>query len=142
MGNIHYPNSENQIQHHVQDTFIPRSFGFCFCICTSTQQPCFHKPSLHPIWRIRKMWDNEAKKVIYGKFDPNAARSTLNFNPFETFEGNSPDASGKYPGEPFYKDPSRGDVSYASMQIEKAEIDERNANPKPGYAAGCAGCKN
>lgn len=89
-----------------------------------------------------KMWDNDAKKVIYAKFDPNAARSTLNFNPFETFEGNSPDASGKYPGEPFYKDPSRGDVSYASMQVEKAEIEERNANPKPGYAPGCVGCKN
>lgn len=31
--------------------------------------------------------------------DPNAPRSTRNFNPFETFKGNSPDASGIYPGE-------------------------------------------
>ena len=46
-----------------------------------------------------KLWDNDAKKIIYEKFDPNAPRSVFNFNPFETFEGNSPDASGFYPGE-------------------------------------------
>jgi hypothetical protein len=40
-----------------------------------------------------------AKKDVYNKWDPSAARSTRNFNPFETFKGNSPDASGIYPGE-------------------------------------------
>ena len=87
-------------------------------------------------------WDNDAKKVVYAKWNPNAPRSTMNFNPFETFDGNSPDASGIYPGEPFYKDPIRGDVSFALAQIERAEIEERNANPKPGYVPGCPGCRN
>lgn len=88
------------------------------------------------------MWDNEAKKVVYAKWNPAAPRSPLNFNPFETFEGNSPDASGFYPGEGGYKDPLRGDVSYAIMMVERKEIEERLANPKPGYVPGCAGCKN
>jgi len=89
-----------------------------------------------------KLWDNDAKKVVYEKFDPNAARSVNNFNPFETFEGNSPDASGYYPGETGYKDPARGDVNFASMMVERQEIEERLANPKPGYTPGCPGCKN
>lgn len=89
-----------------------------------------------------QMWNNDNKKIVYEKFDPKAPRSVHNFNPFETFEGNSPDASGYYPGEKGYKDPQRGDVSYASMLVERAEIEERLANPKPGYEPGCAGCKN
>ena len=46
-----------------------------------------------------KLWDQDAKKDVYNKWDPNSPRSTRNFNPFETFKGNSPDASGIYPGE-------------------------------------------
>ena len=89
-----------------------------------------------------KLWDNDAKKVVYEKWDPSAPRSALNFNPFETFQGNSPDASGIYPGENRYKDPIRGDVSYAQMLAEKEELEARIANPKPGSEPGCAGCKN
>lgn len=89
-----------------------------------------------------QLWDNEAKKIIYAKWDPSKPRSTRNFNPFETWEGNSPDASGVYPGEPRYKDPKRGDVSFAIMMAERAEAEERAANPKPGSAPGCSGCKN
>ena len=40
-----------------------------------------------------KLWDNDAKKDVYEVFDPKAPRSAMNFNPFETFEGNSPDVS-------------------------------------------------
>merc|ERR1740124_1144015 len=65
-----------------------------------------------------------------------------NFNPFETFLGNSPDASGIYPGESRYKDPKRGEVSYALMQVERAEIEARQASPMAGDVPGCAGCKN
>lgn len=36
---------------------------------------------------------------MYATWNPAAPRSALNFNPFETFEGNSPDCSGYYPGE-------------------------------------------
>ena len=54
----------------------------------------------------------------------------------ETFGGNSPDASGIYPGELRYKDPIRGDVSYAQMQEEKADLEAMAANPKPGEAPG------
>lgn len=36
----------------------------------------------------------------------------------------------------------RGDVSYTVMMEEKAEIEERIANPKAGEEPGCAGCKN
>merc|ERR1712130_234203 len=77
-----------------------------------------------------KLWDNDAKKDVYNKWDPTAPRSSKNFNPFETFKGNSCDASGVYPGENRYKDPQRGDVSFATMLEEKAEAEEREANPK------------
>jgi hypothetical protein len=46
-----------------------------------------------------KLFDNDAKKDLYNKWDPNSPRSTRNFNPFETYKGNSCDASGIYPGE-------------------------------------------
>jgi len=46
-----------------------------------------------------KMYNQDSKKDVYNKWDPSAPRSTRNFNPFETFKGNSPDASGIYPGE-------------------------------------------
>jgi len=88
------------------------------------------------------LWDNEAKKDVYSTWDPNSPRSVVNFNPFETFKGNSPDASGIFPGESFYKDPVRPDVSYAIMLVEKAEIEERNANPKAGDVPGAPGCMN
>jgi hypothetical protein len=89
-----------------------------------------------------KLWGNEAKKDVYAKWDPSSPRSTTNFNPFETFLGNSPDASGIFPGENRYKDPQRPDVSYAIMLVEKAEIEERLANPKAGDVPGAPGCKN
>ena len=72
-----------------------------------------------------KLWDNDAKKEIYAKWDPNQPRSPLNFNPFETWDGNSPDASGFYPGEIRYKDPQRGDVNFQQMMDERAEAEER-----------------
>merc|ERR1719251_153512 len=84
-----------------------------------------------------KLWDNDAKKEIYDAWDPNAQRTVNNFNPFETFEGNSPDASGMYPGEMRYKDPMRGDVSFAKMMEERTEAEERAANPKAGDVPGC-----
>mmetsp|Transcript_22419 Transcript_22419/g.40442 ORF Transcript_22419/g.40442 Transcript_22419/m.40442 type:complete len:130 (-) Transcript_22419:153-542(-) len=89
-----------------------------------------------------KLWDIEAKKEVYGSWDPATPRSTMNFNPFETFKGNSPDASGIYPGEPRYKDPMRGDVSFAIMMEEKAYLENLAANPKDGDAPGANGCKN
>ena len=89
-----------------------------------------------------KLWGSEAKDDVYAKWDPNSPRSTRNFNPYETWEGNSPDASGIYPGESRYKDPVRPDVSYAIMLVEKAAAEERLANPKAGDAPGAPGCKN
>eukprot|EP00527_Entomoneis_sp_CCMP2396_P008724 CAMPEP_0198140488 /NCGR_PEP_ID=MMETSP1443-20131203/3631_1 /TAXON_ID=186043 /ORGANISM="Entomoneis sp., Strain CCMP2396" /LENGTH=126 /DNA_ID=CAMNT_0043802921 /DNA_START=63 /DNA_END=443 /DNA_ORIENTATION=- len=87
-----------------------------------------------------QVWDVESKQDVYASWDPNAARSPLNFNPFETFEGNSPNPSGFFPGEGRYKDPMRPDVSYAQMQVERAILDDVAANPKA--SPGCAGCKN
>ena len=46
-----------------------------------------------------KMWDNDAKKDVYSKWDPASPRTSKNFNPFETFKGNSCEASGVFPGE-------------------------------------------
>lgn len=89
-----------------------------------------------------KLWDNEAKKEVYSAWDPASPRSPMNFNPFETFLGNSPDASGYYPGEAFYKDPLRGNINFAQMMVERGEAEERAASPKPGSAPGCAGCRN
>jgi hypothetical protein len=88
-----------------------------------------------------KMWDNSAKVEIYGAWNPTAPRSVYNFNPFETWEGNSPDASGIFPGETGYKDPQRGDISFAIMMEQRAEAEARAAAPKPGSAPGCAGCR-
>ena len=89
-----------------------------------------------------QLWDNDAKKEIYAAWDPNSPRSPMNFNPFETWDGNSPDASGFYPGERRYKDPQRGDISFAIMQAQQKEADVRKANPKGGDAPGCPGCRN
>ena len=80
-----------------------------------------------------------AKEVVYAAWDPKQPRSTKNFNPFETFEGNSPDASGIFPGESRYKDPVRPDVSYAIMLVEKARLEEIAAAPK--YVVGDPGLK-
>lgn len=41
-----------------------------------------------------------------------------------------------------YKDPIRGDVSFAIMMAEKEEAEEREKNPKAGSEPGCPGCKN
>lgn len=51
-------------------------------------------------------------------------------------------ASGRYPGEPFYKDPIRGDVDFKAMMAEREEAEEREKNPKAGSEPGCPGCKN
>lgn len=90
---------------------------------------------------VWQMSYNPAKKDVYNSWDPMQPRSALNFNPFETWEGNSPDCSGYYPGEGRYKDPLRGDVNFASMMAERTENEERAANPKPGSAPGCPGCR-
>ena len=66
-----------------------------------------------------QLWDMDAKLDVYNTWDPNSPRSAANFNPFETYEGNSPDASGFYPGEGRYKDPVRPDVNFAAMQAER-----------------------
>ena len=42
----------------------------------------------------------------------------------------------------WYKDPTRGDVSYAIMMEEKADIEAMAEAPKAGFEPGCAGCKN
>lgn len=87
-----------------------------------------------------QMYDNEAKKDLYAAWDPSSPRTTQNFNPFETYKGNSGDASGIFPGESFYKDPIRPDVSFAIMMAERGEADIRAANPKAGEVPGCPGC--
>mmetsp|Transcript_1086 Transcript_1086/g.1651 ORF Transcript_1086/g.1651 Transcript_1086/m.1651 type:complete len:140 (-) Transcript_1086:591-1010(-) len=89
-----------------------------------------------------KLFDNDAKKDVYNAWDPSKPRSSNNFNPFETYKGNTPDASGIYPGEPRYKDPQRGAASFAIMMAERAEAEQRAANPKAGDAPGAPGCKN
>merc|ERR1712028_103645 len=89
-----------------------------------------------------QMFDMAAKQDVYSTWDPNAPRSEANFNPFETWDGNSPDASGYFPGERRYKDPKRGDVSYAIMQVEQGILDGIKANPKPGNTPGAPGCRN
>jgi hypothetical protein len=88
-----------------------------------------------------KLWDMDAKMDVYNAWNPAAPRSPNNFNPFETWDGNSPDCSGFYPGEGRYKDPMRPDVNYAKMQAERAILDNIAANPKPGNVKGCAGCR-
>jgi hypothetical protein len=69
-------------------------------------QPAFTTKQSTSLFAVReygkyddKLWDNAAKVEIYNAWDPNAPRTVNNFNPFETWEGNSPDASGFYPGE-------------------------------------------
>jgi hypothetical protein len=80
------------------------------------------------------LWDDTSKTDVYNAWDPNSPRSAQNFNPYETWGGNSPDASGFYPGEGFYKDPVRGDINFAQMMVEREAAEARNAAPKPGDA--------
>lgn len=40
-----------------------------------------------------------------------------------------------------YKDPTRPDVNFAIMMAERAEAEERLANPKPGDVPGAPGRK-
>jgi len=86
-------------------------------------------------------WGMAAKMDVYNAWDPNTPRSANNFNPFETYEGNSPDASGFYPGEGRYKDPVRPDVNYTQMMEERKILDDIAANPKPGSGPGAPGCR-
>jgi len=87
-------------------------------------------------------WNMDAKMDVYNSWDPNSPRSPNNFNPFETWDGNSPDCSGFYPGEGRYKDPKRPDVNFAQMQEERKILEDIAANPKPGAGKGCPGCRN
>jgi hypothetical protein len=88
-----------------------------------------------------KMWDTATKTIVYDKWDPSAPRTVFNFNPFETWDGNSPDASGIYPGETGYLDPLRGEASFTIMMEERALSEARAANPKAGDTPGCPGCR-
>ena len=36
----------------------------------------------------------------------------------------------------------RGDANFQTMMAEKADAEERAANPKAGDVKGCPGCKN
>jgi hypothetical protein len=89
-----------------------------------------------------QLWDGDAKNEIYAAWDPASPRSPTNFNPYETWDGNSPDASGFYPGEGRYKDPARPNVNFQIMMEEREESEQRAANPKPGDVPGCPGCRN
>lgn len=89
-----------------------------------------------------KIWGLEQKKVVFEKWDPATPRAAQNFNPFETFGGNSPDASGRYPGEPRFKDPQRPDMNFAAMTEERNFLENLAANPKAGDAPGAPGCRN
>jgi hypothetical protein len=88
-----------------------------------------------------KLWDIDAKQDVFAAWDPSLPRSPNNFNPFETWDGNSPDCSGFYPGEGRYKDPKRPDVSYAKMQAERVILDSIAAHPKSASPKGCPGCR-
>lgn len=44
--------------------------------------------------------------------------------------------------QPRYKDPIRGDANFQTMMAERADAEERAANPKAGNQPGCPGCKN
>lgn len=104
---------------------------------------CFVAYPLHSYGRYDgKMWDNAAKNEMYASWDPNSPRSPNNFNPFETWGGNSPDASGNYPGEQWYKDPVRGEINFAQMMLERSEAEARAASPKAGDRPGAPGCRN
>jgi hypothetical protein len=89
-----------------------------------------------------KLWDMPSKNEIYAAWNPASARGPNNFNPFETWDGNSPDASGFYPGEGRYKDPQRPEISFAIMMADRAESEARAANPKAGEVPGCTGCRS
>ena len=87
-----------------------------------------------------QMWDMDAKMDQYDNiWDPNAARSETNFNPFEqNSDGNSCDCSGYFPGDGKYKDPARPNVNFASMMADKEIMEKIKANPKA--QPGCPGC--
>merc|ERR1719426_346953 len=78
-----------------------------------------------------KLWDMDAKKDVWGEWDPSSPRSETNFNPFERNpDGNGCDCSGYFPGEGKYKDPERPDMNFAKMMEEKEIMEKINADPK------------
>merc|ERR1711935_1290029 len=114
------------------NAFVPSSFGVR--TATNLYADAFVRGKYDD-----KTFDNAAKKEIYDEWDPTKPRDGMNFNPFETFGGNSPDASGKFPGQTFYKDPARGVINYETMLIEKEEKAARDASPKAGDEPGAPG---
>merc|ERR1719506_547651 len=88
------------------------------------------------------VWGLEQKKEVYAEWDPSTPRSPWNFNPFETWEGNSPDPSGWFPGEIRYKDPSRPDMNFALMTEERNFLEDLAKNVKEGNVPGAPGCRN
>ena len=78
------------------------------------------------------IWGFAAKKDIFDKWDPEAARSYDNFNPFErNDEGSMADTNGCFPGQSRgYRSPNRPDQSWAIMQEEQALMTELSATPK------------
>jgi len=78
-----------------------------------------------------KIWDLDAKITLLAEWDPEETRGYDNFNPFERDSvGNACDTNGKFPGETAYKDPTRPDVSFAQMQIDRERMTEIMKDPK------------
>jgi hypothetical protein len=61
--------------------------------------------------------DNEAKKAVNAKRDPNSRRSPLNFNP----QRNSPDSSRYSPRENRYNYPMPGDTPFAQLDFDDVQ---------------------
>merc|ERR1711988_1379184 len=80
-------------------------------------------------------WDMDAKMAIFNEWNPDAARTYDNFNPFERdSNGNCCDTNGKFPGDGGYADPVRPETNWEAMQRDRAFMDELNKNPKMAIA--------
>merc|ERR1740138_1569460 len=87
------------------------------------------------------VWSFDAKKWVYGQWDPEKPRTYENFNPFERNDESAMcDTNGCFPGQSRgYKSPIRPDQSWDIMQKERAAMDALATTPKWGLK-GKPGC--
>merc|ERR1711924_584078 len=97
-------------------------------------------PQMFDISAFDDIWGFDAQKAAFDAWDPEKPRDYENFNPFERNPaGAKCDFNGCFPGESRGYKSNRPDVSWATMQEEKAKLDDLKTSPKWGLS-GKPGC--
>merc|ERR1740124_690831 len=134
---------EQNKYHLLQNVFqdcrpLPACLGFCLRTHLRNSVPYpFHSSPGRIRQRRPRCQESRLRKV-----GPCCPPVRTELQPFRDLPRKLPRCVWSLPGEPRYKDPTRGDVSFAIMMVERADLEAIAAAPKPGSEPGCAGCKN